>query len=75
MACEDGVQWAVTLSKTPSEPFFGAYGSGGEEYGRRKSSSSLGCAFACTGTKEHQGDVIAMCKSVKISVDESKIPK
>jgi hypothetical protein len=72
---EDGVQWAVTLSKTPAEPFYGAYGSGGEEYGRRKSSSSLGCSFACTGTKERQGDVIAMCKSVKISVDESKIPK
>jgi len=72
---EDGVQWAVTLSKTPAEPFYGAYGSGGEEYGRRQSSSSLGCSFACTGTKERQGDVIAMCKSVKISVDESKIPK
>lgn len=72
---DDGVQWAVALTKTPAEPVFGAYGSGGEIYGRRQSSSSLGCSFACTGTKERQGDVIAMCKSVKISVDESKIPK
>jgi len=71
----DGVQWAITVSKTPAKPIYAVYGSGGEVYGRRESSKSLGCAFSCTGTKEHQADVIAMCKSVKISVDESKIPK
>ncbi|MBK8254906.1 MAG: hypothetical protein IPK82_19880 [Polyangiaceae bacterium] len=38
-----------------------------------KHESGLGCSYLCGGPAEREADVIAMCKSVKIQYDKSKV--
>jgi hypothetical protein len=44
-------------------------GYGSEPY---QSGVALGCSFLCGGPASREADVVAMCKSVKITVDQAK---
>lgn len=66
----NGVNLVITANpKASPESFF--LGQGEEEKldgGRR-----VGCSFSCGGTKEREAEVLALCKSVRISVDATKL--
>ncbi|NUP08193.1 MAG: hypothetical protein HOW73_19260 [Polyangiaceae bacterium] len=47
-------------------------GMGTEPYAEGR---STGCTFNCTGVASRQAEAVALCKSVKITVDKSKIPE
>ncbi len=65
---ENGVQVAVVTAVKDTK---GAAdknaisGSGGEPF---KSGRAEGCTFSCSGVKAREGDVVNLCKSVRISV-------
>jgi hypothetical protein len=58
------LMWKPT---SPVEPRFAIMGSGMENASR-----SDGCAFGCSGVAKAEADVVAFCKSVKITVADGK---
>jgi hypothetical protein len=59
----------VAREPKASKPIDAISGFGGEHL---KDSTRDGCTFACSGAKEKEKDVVAMCKSVKIRFAEGK---
>jgi hypothetical protein len=71
---ENGVQVAILASVKNDKPATDNHvvaGMGGEPY---SSERSLGCTFLCSGVKDREADVIAMCKSIRIKVTPEKKP-
>jgi hypothetical protein len=69
---EKGVGLKIVKAKKPNpgaKPTTAISGWGSELY---RSGYSLGCGFSCEGVAEREADVIAMCKSVKMTVAEVK---
>ncbi|MDI3292007.1 hypothetical protein [Polyangium sp. 15x6] len=66
---DGGVHVVVARIDTSSSPLSGIQGRGEEAATR-----STGCSFICSGVKEREADVIAMCKSARLKYDESKVP-
>lgn len=67
---EKGIGLKIVKSKKPNPgatPTSAISGWGSELY---RSGHSLGCGFSCNGVAEREADVIAMCKSVKVTVAE-----
>ncbi len=67
---EKGVGLKIVKAKKPNPgatPTSAIGGWGAELY---RSGHSLGCGFSCNGVAEREADVIAMCKSVKLTVAE-----
>jgi hypothetical protein len=62
---------ALVVSRNPSapRPMDAVSGSGAEKYlpERSRRPDGLGCAFVCGGEAAFEGDVLAMCKSVRIT--------
>jgi hypothetical protein len=65
-------QLSVARVSTATDPLFGVMGNGNEKRPENRK-SGLGCSFLCSGTKAAEGDVVAMCRSVKITYDEKKV--
>jgi hypothetical protein len=64
---ENGVQVAI-LAPIDEKKNYGnrtVSGMGGEPY---RNDRSLGCTFLCEGVRAREGDVVKMCKSVRITV-------
>ena len=63
--------YKMVIGRNPnaSEPTHGVSGNGEEDIKGR----STGCSFSCGGVKDREADVIAMCKSVRITYDASKV--
>lgn len=68
---EGDPQLVIARVATPSTPLNEVMGSGNEKKPEDRK-SGLGCSFMCTGTKAAEGDVVAMCRSVKINYDAEK---
>ena len=66
---ENGIQVAVVTAVKDTKPATDKHviaGAGGEPY---KSGRSEGCTFSCSGVKAREGDVVNLCKSVRITVN------
>lgn len=70
----NGVNLVVTRNATPSDPVYAVMGQG-EEASYKGRPSPLGCSFLCSGAKDKEAEVLAMCRSVRIAYDASKTPK
>ena len=67
----NGVNLVVTRNQTPAEPMFGVMGHG-EEASHAGRDSPLGCSYLCSGPKDREADVLALCRSVRIKYDSAK---
>lgn len=61
----------LVIGSSPKAPPENAVMGHGEE--ESIGSRSVGCSFLCGGTKAREAELIAMCKSVRITVDTSKL--
>ena len=69
---ENGVQLAIVTKIDVAKNTSGNHsisGMGGEPYSSERRS---GCTFICDGGREHEADVVKICKSVRISVKAAK---
>ncbi len=62
----------LVIGAKPSAPPENAVMGHGEEE-KLTGDRATGCSFLCGGTKEREAEVVAMCKSVRIKVDMSKV--
>lgn len=65
----NGVHLVIGRNPNASDPINGVSGNGEEAEHKER---QLGCSFMCSGVKTREAELIAMCKSVRITYDKSK---